>query len=91
MKKLLLWLCLVVPFLSTAQQTWLHIEAQFDVYGPEESRLVITSQNDTLVNHTPTVPNELFTTIVFTDPGDLTVTLLDDWGDGWEDGNETFL
>ncbi len=28
--------------------------------------------------------------IVFTDPGDLTVTLLDDWGDGWEDGNETF-
>ena len=75
MKKLLLWLYLVMPLVITAQASWFNLEVQFDSYGPDESVVIVTSQNDTLVNHTPTLPSELFQTIVFTNTPSVTLTL----------------
>ena len=90
MKKLLLWLCIAFPILGAAQGSYFNIEVQFDEYGPDESFIVVTSQNDTLVNHTPSNPYEFFSTLVFTDAGEITISLFDNWGDGWQDGNDAF-
>lgn len=89
MKRLLLLLLCVIPFMGSAQNSWFNLEVQFDYYGPAESFTLITQNGDTLVNHTPTVPYEFFETLVFADAGDLEVSLFDSWGDGWVDNNNT--
>ena len=89
MKKLLLLLLCVIPFMGSAQNSWFNLEVQFDYYGPAESFTLVTQNGDTLVNHTPTTPYEFYETLVFADAGNLDVSLFDSWGDGWVDGNNT--
>lgn len=93
MKKALLWLLLVIPVLGSAQNSWFNLEVQFDFYGPDESFALLTQDGDTLVNHQPTVPFELFQTVVFADSGDLDLSLFDSFGDGWVDpqGTDTYV
>jgi len=44
MKKYLISLLLMIPFLGNAQATdsWFNLEVQFDFYGPTESFLLLT-------------------------------------------------
>ena len=90
MKKLAFWLLLITSTFGFSQASWFNLEVQFDSYGPDESVVIVTSQNDTLVNHTPTLPSELFQTIVFTNTPSVTLTLLDSFGDGWIDQNNAY-
>ena len=82
MKKLVL-LLLLIPQLLTAQNSWFNLEVQFDQFGPSESFMLISQAGDTLVNHTPTIPNEFFQTYVPCDSGDVNISLFDSFGDGW--------
>ena len=83
MRKILLLLLCVIPFLGFTQNSWFNLEVQFDAFGPSESFTLITQAGDTLVNHTPAVGFELFQTIVFCDSGDVDISLYDSFGDGW--------
>ena len=85
MKKVLLWLLLAIPFLGSAQNTWFNVEVQFDFYY-DEAEIIITQEQDTLLYHQPSSAFELFQTTIFADSGDVLVTLLDEWGDGWGGG-----
>ena len=82
MKKLILFL-LLVPQLVISQDSWFNLEVQFDQFGPSESFMLISQAGDTLVNHTPTIPNEFFQTYVPCDSGDVNISLFDSFGDGW--------
>jgi len=82
MKKLLL-LILLLPTLLFSQNSWFNLEVQFDQFGPSESFMLISQAGDTLVNHTPTIPNEFFQTYVPCDSGDVNISLFDSFGDGW--------
>ena len=88
MKKLVL-LLLLLPQLILSQNSWFDLEVQFDFYGPSESFTLLTQAGDTLVNHTPTVPYELFQTQVLCDSGDVEISLYDSFGDGWVDAQNT--
>ena len=63
MKKLILFL-LLIPQLVISQNSWFNLEVQFDQFGPSESFMLISQAGDTLVNHTPTIPNEFYQTYV---------------------------
>ena len=89
MKKLLISLLLIIPFLGTAQDSWFNLEVQFDFYGPSESFVLLTQQGDTLVQHQPTVPYEILQTLVYADSGAVDVQIFDSFGDGWIDGQNT--
>ena len=82
MKKLILFL-LLIPQLVISQDSWFNLEVQFDQFGPSESFMLISQAGDTLVNHTPTIPNEFFQTYVPCDSGDVNISLFDSFGDGW--------
>ena len=82
MKKLILFL-LLIPQLVISQNSWFNLEVQFDQFGPSESFMLISQAGDTLVNHTPTIPNEFFQTYVPCDSGDVNISLFDSFGDGW--------
>ena len=82
MKKLIL-LLLLIPQLVISQNSWFNLEVQFDQFGPSESFMLISQAGDTLVNHTPTIPNEFFQTYVPCDSGDINISLFDSFGDGW--------
>ena len=88
MKKYLMYLLMMIPFISSAQtnDSWFKLEVQFDFYGPSESIVLVTQAGDTLVNYQPTLNYEFYETIVTADSGELDLTLLDTWGDGWDDG-----
>jgi len=88
MKKLIL-LLLLIPQLVVSQDSWFDLEVQFDFYGPSESFTLLTQAGDTLVNHTPTVPYELFQTQILCDSGDVEISLYDSFGDGWVDAQNT--
>ena len=83
MRKILLLLLCVIPFLGSAQNSWFNLEVQFDGFGPSESFTLITQAGDTLVNHTPAVGFEFFQTVVLCDSGDVELSLFDSFGDGW--------
>jgi len=82
MKKLVL-LLLLIPQLVVSQNSWFNLEVQFDQFGPSESFMLISQAGDTLVNHTPSIPNEFFQTYVPCDSGDVNISLFDSFGDGW--------
>lgn len=87
MKKYLVSLLLMLPFFVMAQNdSWFKLEVQFDYYAPQESFALLTQQGDTLVNYQPSNPFEFYSTIVEADSGDIDLTLLDSWGDGWQGG-----
>ena len=83
MRKILLLLLCVIPFLGSAQNSWFNLEVQFDGFGPSESFTLITQAGDTLVNYTPAVGFEFFQTVVLCDSGDVELSLFDSFGDGW--------
>ena len=83
MRKILLLLLCVIPFLGSAQNSWFNLEVQFDGFGPSESFTLITQAGDTLVNHSPAVGFEFFQTVVLCDSGDVELSLFDSFGDGW--------
>ena len=91
MKKYLITLLLMIPFLGIAQSnnSWFNLEVQFDFYGPSESFTLITQAGDTLVNHQPAVPYEFYQTLIYADSGDVDISLYDSFGDGWIDGQNT--
>ena len=90
MKKTILFLvALLISFSSFSQNSWFNLEVQFDYYGPQESFVLFTQDGDTLVNYTPTVPYELYQTLVPCDSGDVEISLFDSWGDGWVDNANT--
>ena len=87
MKKYLVSLLLfIMPFFLMAQDSWFKLEVQFDYYAPSESFALLTQQGDTLVNYQPSNPFEFYSTIVEADSGDIDISLLDSWGDGWQGG-----
>jgi hypothetical protein len=59
MKKLI-FLLLLIPQLLLSQNSWFELEVQFDYYAQTESFALLTQAGDTLVNHTPTTPFELY-------------------------------
>ena len=86
MKKYLLSLLFLMPLFGMAQDSWFKLEVQFDYYAPDESFALLTQSGDTLVNHQPSNPFEYYSTIVEADSGDIDISLLDSWGDGWQGG-----
>tara|TARA_R100001015_G_C4634386_1_gene200809 strand:- start:2818 stop:5112 length:2295 start_codon:yes stop_codon:yes gene_type:complete len=85
MKKLLLIL-LLLPTLLLAQNSYIVIEAQYDSWGPQESEFYITdAQSDTIYHHQPTVQSEYLLDTLWVNAQPLTVILLDQFGDGWQD------
>ena len=85
MKKLIL-LLLLIPQLVISQDSWFKLEVQFDYYADDESFALITQQGDTLVNYQPANPFEFYSTVVQADSGELAISLLDSYGDGWQGG-----
>jgi len=85
MKKLIL-LLLLIPQLVISQDSWFKLEVQFDYYADDESFALITQAGDTLVNYQPANPFEFYSTVVQADSGELAISLLDSWGDGWQGG-----
>tara|TARA_Y100000004_G_scaffold32770_2_gene34584 strand:- start:7769 stop:10753 length:2985 start_codon:yes stop_codon:yes gene_type:complete len=87
MKKILVLLLCVLPFLGFSQNdSWFKLEVQFDYYADDESFALITQQGDTLVNYQPSNPFEFYSTVIQADSGELDISLLDSWGDGWQGG-----
>ena len=85
MKKLIL-LLLLIPQLVISQDSWFKLEVQFDYYADDESFALITQAGDTLVNYQPANPFEFYSTVVQADSGELAISLLDSYGDGWQGG-----
>jgi len=84
MKKLLLIL-LLLTFNTSAQQSWVHFQVMFDYYAPTESSFFMVSNDngDTAIFVQPSTPYEYLDTILPLDTGYYTVTLIDNFGDGW--------
>ncbi len=90
MKKVLLLLLCVIPFLGSAQNdSWFNLEVQFDEWAPDESFVLMTQNGDTLVNYQPTAEYEFYQTLVYADSGDVNISLFDSFGDGWIDNANT--
>ena len=82
MKNLLL--LLLLPLNILAQQSWVHFQITFDFYGPSESSFFMVSDNgDTAIYVQPTSPYQYLDTVVPVDTGYYTISLTDNFGDGW--------
>ena len=83
MKKLLL--LLLIPLSTIGNQSWVRYQVMFDYYAPTESNFFMVSNNngDTVMYHQPTVPYEFLDTLIQLDTGYYTVSLTDNFGDGW--------
>ena len=82
MKNLLL--LLLLPLNILAQQSWVHFQITFDFYGPSESSFFMVSDNgDTAIYIQPTSPYQYLDTVVPVDTGYYTISLTDNFGDGW--------
>jgi len=85
----------VILFLSVrliSQNSYIVVEAQYDQYGDDESQLNIYNSNDEVIlNHTPTTDNEYFIDTLLLDSGSYYALLSDTYGDGWYWNIEGFL
>ena len=83
MKKLLLLLLLPITLLS--QDSWVNFKVQFDYYAPFESNFFMVGNNngDTSIYYQPTTSYEYLDTTIFINSGSYTITLVDNFGDGW--------
>ena len=83
MKKLLLVLLLPVTLLS--QNSWVNFQVQFDYYAPYESNffMIGNSAGDTSMLYQPTTSYEFLDTTIYIDAGNYTISLIDNFGDGW--------
>ena len=86
MKKLL-FLLVFLPTMLLAQtpDSWVQFAVQYDYWGNQESAFTFVSDanGDTVLYHQPTQPWEYLDTIVDCNSGPYTITLNDDFGDGW--------
>ena len=87
MKKIqLLILTLLIPFLGfTQNNSWVRFQVQFDFYAPAESNFFMVSDStlDSTFYYQPTQSYEYLDTIINLVSGDYTVSLTDNFGDGW--------
>mgnify|MGYP003115649941 FL=1 len=83
MNKILLLLLLPITLLG--QDSWVNFKVQFDFYAPQESNFFMVGSNngDTNIYYQPTTPYEYLDTTIFINSGDYTITLIDNFGDGW--------
>ena len=67
------------------QDSWVRFQVTFDFYAPAESNffMVSNSYGDTSMYYQPTTPYEVLDTILPVFSGDYTVSLRDNYGDGW--------
>ena len=85
MKNILLFI-LLCPIFVFSQNSYIVLEAQYDSYGPAESQFYVTNLiGDTVYHHQPTQPDEYLLDTLFINSQPLTVILLDQFGDGWQD------
>ena len=91
MKKL--FLLLLLPLNILAQQSWVHFQVMFDYYGPAESNFFMVSNDngDTAIFVQPSTPYEYLDTILPLDTGYYTVTLTDNFGDGWSSQQPSYF
>tara|TARA_R110000803_G_scaffold7155_2_gene23042 strand:- start:1975 stop:6060 length:4086 start_codon:yes stop_codon:yes gene_type:complete len=87
MKKIqILLLTLLIPFLGfTQNDSWVRFQVQFDFYAPAESNFFMVSDStlDSTFFYQPTQPYEYLDTIINLVSGDYTISLTDNFGDGW--------
>jgi len=76
---------LLLPTLLFSQDSWVRFQVTFDFYAPTESNffMVSNSYGDTSMYYQPTTPYEVLDTILPVFSGDYTVSLRDNYGDGW--------
>ena len=85
MKKLLFILLLLPNLLFSQTDSWVRFQVQFDFYAPTESNFFMISDStlDSTFFYQPTQPYEYLDTIINLMSGDYTITLTDNFGDGW--------
>ena len=83
MKKILILLLLPITLLS--QNSWVNFKVQFDFYAPQESNffMIGDANGDTNMYYQPSSPYEYLDTTIFLNSGSYTITLIDNFGDGW--------
>ena len=67
------------------QNTWVNFKVQYDFYGVQESNffMVNDSSGQQVFYHQPTVSYEYLDTTIQLSSGNYTVSLTDNYGDGW--------
>ncbi len=85
MKKLLFILLLLPNLLFSQTDSWVRFQVQFDFYAPTESNFFMISDStlDSTFFYQPTQQYEYLDTIINLISGDYTITLTDNFGDGW--------
>ena len=85
MKKVLLFLLLLISQNLFSQDSWVNFKVQYDFYAPSESNwfMVENSSGTQVFFHQPTIPYEYLDTTININSGDYVVTLTDSFGDGW--------
>jgi len=85
--KRILFILLLLPSLLLAQATdsWVNFKVQYDFYSPSESNffMVGNALGDTVMYHQPTTPYQYLDTTININSGSYTITLNDNFGDGW--------
>ena len=83
MKKLIL--LLLLPLTLFSQSTWVNLKVQYDFYGVQESNcfMVNDSSGQQAFFHQPTTPYQFLDTTISLPSGNCTVSLTDNFGDGW--------
>ena len=92
MKKIL-FLLLLVPSVIFSQNSWVNFKVQYDFYGVQESNwfMVADSTGDTSIFHQPTTPYQFLDTTINLQSGSYTITLQDNFGDGWTSVNPAWF
>ena len=85
MKKLLFILLLLPTLLFGQNDSWVRFQVQFDFYAPAESNFFMVSDStlDSTFFYQPTQQYEYLDTIINLVSGDYTISLTDNYGDGW--------
>jgi hypothetical protein len=87
MKKILSFIiAFVISFTVIAQNnSWVRFQVQFDFYAPSESNFFMVSDStlDSTFFYQPTQPYEYLDTIINLMSGNYTISLTDNFGDGW--------
>ena len=85
MKKLLFILLLLPTLLLGQNDSWVRFQVQFDFYAPAESNFFMVSDStlDSTFYYQPTQSYEYLDTIINLISGNYTISLTDNFGDGW--------
>ena len=85
MKKLIILLALIPTLLFGQNNTWVRFQVQFDFYAPQESNFFMVNDSTGVQQffYQPTNPYEVLDTVINMVSGDYTISLTDNYGDGW--------